>query len=187
MSKATIKTNNDERYLDLKVQMRLQSIEELPGNKVRVYETNGGEGILWRKVQLLTKKKIEVLSIDVKKYNRVQIEGDNVKLTKSLDLSLFDVVDIDVYGSPFELIDMVLNKGFKGIVHGTFINSLMGALPNSFYKAIGVSHDMRKRSPVLFGKRGSVNLFDFLSRFEQVDNVVIFSANRKNYFYFVAR
>lgn len=97
MPTSTIKTNNDNSLIEGKVNLRLQS---LPDKKeINVLEAFGGEGVLWSIVQRKAPdKKINVLSIDKNKYGRVQLQGDNLKFLHSLNLSEFDIIDLDAWG-----------------------------------------------------------------------------------------
>lgn len=185
MSKATIKTNNDPTALEKKIQLRLNSIASIDKDIVRVLECFGGEGVLWSEVQKRTAKKIQTLSIDQKKYNRFQLQGDSLKVLPSLDLSKFDVIDLDSYGIPFEHCFIVLSKSFKGVVHCTVIQSGMGNLPNGLLEATGFSKAMMKKARTLLSKNGDNQFKDWLAN-KGVKEIECLNMGRKNYFWFDA-
>lgn len=185
MSKATIKTNNDPTALEKKIQLRLNSIESIAKESVAVLECFGGEGVLWREVQKRTDKRIVTLSIDQKKYKRFQLQGDSLKVLPSLDLSKFDVVDLDSYGIPFDHCFIVLSKGFKGIVHCTVIQSGMGNLPNGLLEATGFSKAMMKKARTLLSKNGANQFKSWIAN-KGVKSIECLDMGRKNYFWFDA-
>jgi hypothetical protein len=185
MSKATIKTNNDPTALEKKIQLRVNSIQSIAKDSVRVLECFGGEGVLWREVQKRTDKRISTLAIDQKKYKRFQLQGDSLKVLPSLDISKFDVIDLDSYGIPFDHCSIVLSKGFKGIVHCTVIQSGMGNLPNGLLEATGFSKDMMKKARTLLSKNGASQFKSWLAN-NGVKTIECLNMGRKNYFWFDA-
>jgi hypothetical protein len=125
MSKAATKTNNDAELFESKVLLRIDS---LPGKKeLNVLEAFGGEGLLWTEVKRrCPERKIKILSIDSNKYKRVQLQGDNLKFLKAFDLTNFDIIDLDAWGSPFNQLKILFDKQYKGIIHCTFIQTMHG-------------------------------------------------------------
>lgn len=182
MSNQAIKTNNDKSLLNSKVILRINSIENLSGT-IKVLELFGGEGVLWNEVKRITGKDIVILSIDKNKYNRVQLQGDNLKFLDSIDFSKFNVIDADAWGSPYKQIDKVFKRGFKGIVHCTFIQTMMGRLSNELLFSLGYSEKMIKKIPSIFNKNG-IEKFKLYLANNGVNEINIVSNNKKNYLYF---
>src|SRR3954465_4124097 len=92
----------DNSYLEGKVQDRLASLQHITKDTVTVLEAFGGDGIIWSLVKERTDKKISVLRIDKKQNKRgIYLKGDNLKFLKSIDISGFDIIDLDAYGSPY--------------------------------------------------------------------------------------
>ncbi len=182
MSSQTIKTNNDLSLLNSKIQLRINSIEHLKG-EIKVLELFGGEGILWDQVKKETEKNIKVLGIDKNKYKRIQLQGDNLKFMDSLDLNYFDVVDADAWGSPFYQVEKIINSDFKGIVHCTFIQTMMGQLSKEMLFKLGYSRTMIEKIPSLFNKNGVDKFKNYLA-IKGIKEINIVSDNKKNYLYF---
>jgi len=136
MSSQAIKTNNDASLINVKIQLRINSISHLNG-QIRVLELFGGEGILWKEVKRITGKDILVLGIDKNQYKRVQLQGDNLKFIDSLNLDEFHVIDADAWGSPFHQVGKIFSRNFKGIVHCTFIQTMMGSLSHELLFRLG--------------------------------------------------
>lgn len=181
MSSQATKTNNDLDFLEVKVQLRIDSISRF--DTVNVLELYGGEGVLWDIVRERTKKNINVLGIDINSYKRVQLKGDNLKFINSLDLSKFDVIDADAWGSPYKQLECIFNKNYRGIVHATFIQTMYGAISANLLKEIGYTEQMIKKVPSLFNKNGVEKFKYFLAK-KGIKEINIFSKNRKNYLWF---
>lgn len=181
MSKAAIKTNNDEGMFAAKVKLRLNSLPDK--DEILVLECFGGEGLLWKEVQKQTEKKITILSIDKNKYQRLQLLGENLKFIKSFDLSVFDIIDLDAWGSPFKQLEIVFNQKYIGVVHCTFIQTMTGNLDKKLLKYNGFSDAMLKKCQSIFTKNGIDKFKNYLA-IKGIKKISICSKNRKNYLYF---
>jgi hypothetical protein len=181
MSSQTIKTNNDNDMLQGKINLRIESIAHL--EEVTVLELFGGEGVLWNEVKKQTGKKIEILSIDKNKYKRLQLQGDNIKFIDSLNLSIFNVIDIDAWGSPYKQMDMIFNKGYFGIIHCTFIQTMMGCLSKDMLLSLGYTDKMIDKIPSIFNKNG-IHKFKLYLANKGIKEINIISKQRKNYLWF---
>lgn len=182
MSSLAIKTNNDLSLINAKIQLRINSIEHLKG-QIKILELFGGEGILWNEVKKITGKDILVLAIDKNKYNRVQLQGDNLKFIDSLNLNEFHVIDADAWGSPFYQVEKLFSKKYKGIVHCTFIQSMMGALSKELLLRLGYTEKMLSKSKSLFNKKGISKFKNYLA-INGVNEIFIVTEKKKNYLYF---
>jgi tRNA G26 N,N-dimethylase Trm1 len=182
MSNQAIKTNNDLSLINAKIQLRINSIENLNG-QIKVLELFGGEGILWNEVKKITGKDILILGIDKNKYKRVQLQGDNLKFMDTLNLNEFDIIDADAWGSPFYQVDKIFAQNYKGIVHCTFIQTMMGALSKEMLLRLGYTESMLNKVQSLFNKNGIGKFKNYLAR-NGVKEIFIVTDNKKNYLYF---
>jgi hypothetical protein len=182
MSSQVIKTNNDLSLINAKIQLRIDSVYNLK-EPIRVLELFGGEGVLWNEVKKITGKDIKVLGIDKNKYKRVQLQGDNLKFIDSLDLNYFDVIDADAWGSPFYQVEKILKSNFKGVVHCTFIQSMMGSLSKEMILRLGYTENMLKKIPSIFNKNGIDKFKNYLAQ-NGVEEIFIVTDNKKNYLFF---
>lgn len=165
-----------------KVQLRINSIAGM--DYVKVLDAFGGEGLLWDKVAKITGKHIDRFSIDREGYQgALNFIGDSLKVMPSLDLRMFDVIDLDAYGIPSRHIEKIFAKDFKGVVHVTAIQSGMGALPYGFLYRLGYTKGMVKKAHTLFSRNGRGKVLAYLSTFG-VGKVQIYSQGRKNYLWF---
>lgn len=182
MSSQAIKTNNDLSLINAKIQLRINSIEHLKG-QIKVLELFGGEGILWNEVKKITGKDILILGIDKNKYKRVQLQGDNLKFIDSLNLQEFDVIDADAWGSPFYQVEKIFSKNYKGIVHCTFIQTMMGGLSKEMLLRLGYTETMLSKIKSVFNKNGIEKFKNYLAQ-NGVTEINIVTDNKKNYLYF---
>src|SRR5690554_4704977 len=90
-------TNNDQRFFDYKVNLRVRSIDGI--DEIRVLECFAGNGKLWDEVQRRLGKQITRYKIDVNEFPGVNYVGDSLKFLKNKDISAFNVIDLDAWGS----------------------------------------------------------------------------------------
>ena len=147
-------------------------------------ECFGGDGVIWSLVQERTQKKINSLRIDLKQDRKgIYLHGNNLKYLSSMNLQQFDIIDLDAYVSPFNQLQIVFKRAYKGIVHCTFIQSGMGAINHELLEAIGYSKNMVRKCPTLFSKSGFSKMCDYLF-LNGVGHIQSVNLDRKNYFWF---
>ncbi len=184
MSKAPIKV--DHSYLMDKVMLR---VNHLPRKKaITVLDAFHGSGTIWKNVRKKTEKEIQVVGIDKKpgKGPGLTLEGDNLKFIPSLDLSPYDVIDLDAYGVPYRVLKEIFKNGSarKGAyVFATFIQSVQGRLPTEMLEELGYTKAMIKKAPALLCRHGLEKLTNFLSILG-VKSINYISKDRKYYLYF---
>jgi len=183
MSRGQIKTNNSLSLIEKKILLRLESLPDK--DEIKILEAFGGEGIIWNEVKKRTDKKIKILSIDKNDYKKVNLKGDNIKFLKSIDLDVFDIIDLDSWGSPSNQLDVLKVKKYKGIIHCTFIQTMMGKVNNNILLSNGYTLNMINKCPTLFNKNGIYKLLNFISINFGVSLFRIVTNNNKNYFYFI--
>ncbi len=182
MSKAATKTDNSE--LQGKVALRLESLAHINRQTIRVLERYGGNGVIWSEVRKHPERPISILKIEKESgKGGVYLKGDNIKFLGSLDLSDFDLIDLDAYGIPFEQLRILFDRGYRGIVHVTAIQSQMGMLPQRLLYENGFTKPMIKKTPTLFSRRGDQILFNYLAK-RGVCSIRLFQKYRKKYFWF---
>jgi hypothetical protein len=112
-----------------------------------------------------TGKKINRLGIDKINYNiGFYLPGDNIEYLHEIDLSKFNVIDLDAYGIPYNQIKLLFEKNYKGIVFVTFIQSVMGTMTYDLLQDIGFTKKMIEKIPTLFGKRGWDYFLEWLAK-----------------------
>ena len=174
-----VQTDNDKRYIKLKIKLRLDNLPDKQA--INVFDCFSGNGTLWDGVKKRTNKDINVLRIDTKNDRAgLYLKGDNLKFM-NIDLSLFDIIDLDSYGIPYKQLKIVLSKGYKGIIHVTAIQSMMGTLPRRLLHELGYTPEMVSKIPTLFNRDGYNKIKQWLAS-DGIKIILGLSNGRKNYF-----
>jgi len=115
-----------------------------------------GHGAIWREISKIEPQIDSVVGIEKENgKGRGSIYGDNMKLLPRMDLSGFNVIDLDAYGCPYEQINAVLRNGtlMKGtVVFFTFIRTAKGSVDRRLLEKAGFSTAMIKKIPTIFNK-----------------------------------
>jgi len=174
-----IKTDNS--YFNEKIFIRIKALPNK--NDINILDCFAGGGRLWNEVINQTNKNLKVIQIDKKGNSNIDLIGDNIKYLKTLDLSRFDIIDLDSYGTPFKQLEEIFNKNYTGIIICTFIQSLYGCLPRKMLYKLGYNKQMIDKIPSLFNRKGLDKLINYLYLYD-VKQITGYFINRKNYFYF---
>jgi len=169
-----MKTDNSNIATKIKIR------ELISFDGARVLDCYSGTGYLWKKV----KTKTIVTSIEKEHdKNKKALTGDNLKYLNMLDITHFDIIDMDAYGIPFEQLEVIFKKRFKGLVIITAIQSMTGALPKKMLRLLGYTKEMIDKCPALFYRNGDQKLknYLYLRGIKKIHGTTI---NRKSYFYF---
>lgn len=107
-----------------KVELRKLAIKDL--DHVSVLDCFAGKNVLWNQIE-----KDKYLGIEKEKGKGKNLYGDNVKLLGELDLSAFNVIDLDSYGIPAKQIDKIFrnptfDKKNTVIIYTAIANSMSG-------------------------------------------------------------
>jgi len=155
----------------------------LPVDPVKVLDCYAGRGMVWAAVQKVTERKISVLPIDIADYGVFHLPGDNRAYLDSIDLSRFNVIDLDVYGVPYEQLRSIFNRGFDGTVFVTFVQTIVGVMNRGLLYEVGFTEDMVKKIRTLFFRRGWQYFLDWLAM-NGVEQIWHRSKDRKHYLAF---
>ena len=165
MSKTQTKKIDNSHLMD-EVDLR---INHLPRKKkITVLDTFHGAGTIWKSVQRKTKKEIQVIGIDKEpgKGSGLQLKGDNTKFMPTMDLSLYDVIDLDTYGIPCQILREIIKNGTakKGtVIFATFTRTYKGKMPNRMLEDLGYSKAMIKKAPILLSLHPFKKFTQFLA------------------------
>lgn len=145
----------DNAYFEIKRAIRLEAIQHL--SEVRVLDAFCGKGLLWKGVPL-----DYYLGIDREKgKSKNCICGDNMKILASLDLSKFNVIDLDSYGVPGgQLLEIAENETLRA---GTVLifTAIEAAIANGqicLFEENGIKKEIYRKCPMLWNKK-TLNLF----------------------------
>ena len=183
-SKVSNSKKTDNSYREQKSLLREESVKLIRKKEINVLEMYAGSGVLWDYVKKNSNKKINILKIEVKDNKKgVYLKGDNKKFYPLFNFENYDIIDIDAYGIPYQQLKAIFKKEYKGIVIVTFIQSVMGRLPNGLLEDIGYTKTMIDKCPTLFSKNGLDKLEIYLFQ-NGVNQITGYFLGRKNYFYF---
>lgn len=176
-------TNNSLNFLPLKVNMRVDSIKSF--KEVNILDCFHGEGKLWKAVQKKSTAKINITGIDINDYNNGSILMDSLKFIQTNDLSQYDVIDIDSWGSCIKWLEVLFRKKYKGIVHCTYCNPISAnpdAILSDHYYGFK-SFDILK-SPSIFAKELPSMIKKYLND-NGIKEIFGHLSQKNNYFWFV--
>lgn len=177
----------DNSHFAEKVQLRLDNLPDK--ETIHVLDAYHGNGLLWREIAgRRPDVKFGVVGIDVKRERRgLYLMGDNRKFIAGMDLSRFDVIDLDAYGAPFEQVEMVLTRpGMAGkIIFVTWIQSMFGMPPKRLLVMLGYTRAMIDAIPSLFCRHGIDKFLDYLA-LRGIGHIKLYqdASGRKNYLCF---
>lgn len=163
----------DNSLLDAKVKLRMG---HMPSEPIRVLDCYGGFGVVWKEVKKRSNREdIERVAIDVEDRPGA-LRGNNMKWLKSLDLSRYNVIDLDAYGVPFDQMKVLFDRGYSGMVFFTFIQSGLRQVPEKLWCTSGLSADLYKVCPTISGHIGWILWVDWLAK-NGVKKIFFYYAN----------
>jgi len=154
MAKMAKKTKKKAEFLADKVALR---IGHLPRDReIKVLDVFSGKGRTWRGVQLLSpKREITTLPIDSLDPDEFHMEGDSRAFLSFIDLSRFQVVDIDSpKGTPYEQLTILFNREYHGHVFFTYNQPSLNHIEEGLLVELGFSLEISEKIPKLFKKSG---------------------------------
>ena len=164
-------------FLADKVALRLSMI---PVKKnLNVLDAFAGKGSIWKNVQKKYCGKINITKIDkYQKDDGFMLLGDNRKYLSSLPLELYDVIDLDSYGTPYDQLKIIFERNYKGIVFLTFISIVV--LNYQFLIDMGITKKMINKCPTIFCKNKLETIAHWLSM-KGVKSIQVRQKNKKVY------
>lgn len=187
MSSQTTKTLN--AFPEDKITLRLSAISHIDKNEISVLDCFHGYGKLWGEIQKRTDKKINILGLEIdreKKSSFNVVYGDNKKLLPSIDLSKYDVIDIDSFGDAYSYIKSIYDRLDVGtIVFYTHITVNMGSMNNEVIKDV-IGENIYKRCKTIFRSR-FVDIFEGGLYKLGIRDIIQMQKNNKIYGFFIKK
>ncbi len=166
-------TKTDNAYVAGKLALRRIALDGK--TSARVLDCYSGDGLMWGTLKAEGACKIDLTRIEVKKTAKgVYLQGDNLKFMAGMDLSAFDVIDLDAYGAPIEQLDMVMASAFRGWVVVTYITNILGGRNKRLFAEFGMDDRIVKTCPSVLSHYAEAAIFNFLQR-RGVDRVHLFA------------
>jgi len=130
----------ENSHLRTKLRIRKQAVELIGKDSVNVLDAYAGEGVVWNRMRReMPDVKFTTLGIEKRKYlSPSVIMGDNRKVMKGLDLTQFDLIDLDAFGCPWEQLTIAAQRAPHVPVVLTHISVTLGPVPKGLLKAAGL-------------------------------------------------
>lgn len=141
----SIKTDNAN--LSAKIKLRRLGTSKLP--YISVLDCFAGENHIWKSGDFILKR---YYGIEKEKNKGQNLTADNLRVISSLDLSSFNVIDLDSYGIPFNQLDKLFKNGTlrRGtIIFFTAISNKLSGLNKSCLQEFNLTK-MYSKAPTLF-------------------------------------
>lgn len=116
-------TNNDLKFLNLKINLRLDLVNKV--QEPKILDCFAGDSVLWNNVNKKHAKNIIRFTIDADPRYKTDLTTDCLKYLKQNDLTQYNIIDIDSWCSPVKYIKQVLNTDFKGFIICTYCSPVM--------------------------------------------------------------
>jgi len=180
------RAQTDNSFPEEKIGLRTKHLPDK--RKIRVLDCFAGDGTIWQSVQMQTEKSLIVTSIEKEdRGSALALKGDNVKWLRVLDLSKFDVIDLDAYGVPFRQLEILFGRIRKrtGKMHVfvTYIQRQPGVLPFGMLDILGYPRSMIRKCPTMFYREGWKKFLLYLGK-RGVTEVIHRSYQKKHYLFF---
>ena len=110
-----VKSDNSHQWR--KTLVRLGAIRSINKQEINVLDCYAGKGKTWDHVQKNIDVKINVVRIEKEQgKGRFALRGECERYLKKIDLSIFDIVDLDAYGSPSRQLQILFDRKYFGVV-----------------------------------------------------------------------
>jgi hypothetical protein len=140
----------ENSHLRTKLRLRKQAVELIDKKSISVLDAYAGEGVVWNRMRKeMPDINFTTLGIEKRKYlNPAVIMGDNRKVMKGLDLTQFDLIDLDAFGCPWEQLALCAKTAIKVPVVATHIIVTLGPVPKQLLQTAGIPEDWCDRRKV---------------------------------------
>lgn len=114
---STKATNNTDKYLGLKIKLRIDALENTEKN---VLDCFAGDSVIWSNVKKRVNFDFKRFTIDADSRYKTDYTGNALTYLKTANLSSYNIIDLDSWGSPIKYLEYIFTTDFKGIVICTF-------------------------------------------------------------------
>ena len=174
-------TKTDNKSIGNKIFIRKQAISGL--SEINVLDLFGGNNVLWKNIHTA-----RYFGVEKELGKGKNLVADSHKIFDSLDLSQFNVIDVDSYGISFDIYKKILTN--PSVRNGTII--IYTATTNEFTKIQNDAKDefgfrsFYDKAPSLFNARAIEFFYEFLAKY-RINEVTYYEVRdnfTKHYGYF---
>lgn len=182
-------TKSDNSHQWRKTLVRLSAIRSINKPEINVLDCYAGKGKTWDHVQKNTDVKINVIRIEKEQgKGRFALRGECERYLKKIDLSNFDIVDLDAYGSPSKQLQILFDRKFCGVICVTAIMASLNKGDKKLLIESGIPHEIIEKIPI---SMMPMKYFDMMKHFLAKNGVKRVSGSffqdlgmQKSYFWF---
>jgi len=141
------KTDNHPSAHPSKVQLRRLVMEAIGADRARVFDAFAGSGVMYRAAW--HQAGLGYVGCDLRWFRdgRLAYVADNRRVMRAIDLSSFNVFDLDAYGAPWEQALILADRRevapgeLVGIVltDGAALNIKLGGMPKALRQIVGLT------------------------------------------------
>lgn len=146
---------SDNRNLEAKLLIRLNWLDSLDQNEVRVLDAFGGEGVIWGEIEKL-RPEVTIYRTGIeknrKKGDTSTLYGDNMQYLPHVSLDVFDAIDLDSYGWPTDQLTVIADRVPQMHVFVTCGMWAAGDPTSAILESAGIPHVWGPLVPGIWGK-----------------------------------
>lgn len=127
-----VNSQTDNSHVASKVALRVEAVRRLgEPRQILVMDAYHGHGVLWDQVQAELGRdwNVRIYAVDHEQRSAGTLRIDNVRLLQSIDLTGFDLFDLDAYGWPAAQLKAVATKAPDKMVVLTRISPQWARIP----------------------------------------------------------
>jgi hypothetical protein len=177
------KVQTDNSYFNNKIELRKRFIEK--GKKINILDFYSGNGTIWKTIKN-DGYDIQTTRFDLKDdRNGIYLQGKNSKYLNMIDFDKYDIIDLDAYGAPIEILDQIFKRKIKNkIVFCTYIQVFNGVIPIRMLEFLGIKKEWYKKNKAIFNRNPFEKIKKYLY-FHGIKTIIYIEINqRKHYFAF---
>lgn len=177
-------TQTDNARLASKIALRRRATAGL--DRLRVLDLYAGNNLLWSHFD-----KEKYFGVDIQQNKGQNLTADSRRIVQNLDLSVFNVIDCDSYGIPFDVLSKVLQNDTlqdKTVILYTAITNRLSGLSLGCLNMFGIRKIYRKCHGLIASK--SLDMFYGMLYNYGVQSVTFLEVKAsfiKHYGYFIYR
>lgn len=114
---STKATNNNDFYLNYKIKLRIDALENKEKN---ILDCFAGNSVIWDNVAKRVNINYKRFTIDADSKYITDYTGNALSYIKKNNINIYDIIDLDTWGSPIKYLEYIFTTNYKGIIICTF-------------------------------------------------------------------
>jgi len=177
---------NNRQTDNSEIKIKLELRRSLVNDNFLILDCYHGTGELWNTIK--KDYNIKIYGIEKEKGKGNGLYGDNVKILKTLDLSKYNIIDLDAYGIPFDQLYEIFNNPTLSdcIIIYTVIQTAQGGINKKLLDSYGITNNMFKKCSTIFKHHGHRAFLNYLNKngVNEVSEYFVNKKSKKHYGFF---